>query len=93
LYKDNIMERKKEYITALAINLNQNQTRMTVGDLADNLNLNGIRTSYGTNYKGRRGTFTLIHATYDSLILESRDTEAEILAHTFVNSNGDLAWE
>lgn len=59
---------KKEYIKRLADFLVSNGTTMTGENLADHLNWNNFKTSYNTTYAGSRGTYTLIHATYDWLV-------------------------
>jgi len=55
---------KKEYILKLARFLDDTETTMSVKDLAGLLNWNGFRTSYGDEFKGGRGTYTLVQATY-----------------------------
>lgn len=87
------MSNTKEMITSMANYLSESDTYMSAEELADYLNRNGIRTSYGEEYKGGRGTYTTISATYDYLISQGRDEEAHNVATRFTNDNGEYAWE
>ena len=87
------MEIKKEFIADLANRLIAAGGTMTGQNLVDELNLNGHLTSYGTQYAGGRGVFRLIHATYDSLVAEGRQLEADDVADAFTDAYGHPAWD
>ncbi len=84
---------KKEYIKRLATFLNDNGTIMAANELAEHLNRNNFKTSYGTEYEGGRGTYTLIHATYDWLVANGQQTEADNVAKAFPKPNGNYAFD
>lgn len=84
---------KKEYIRRLGNFLSTNGTTMAINELADHLNRNNFKTSYGTEYEGGRGTYTLIHATYDWLVSIGKQDEANSIAGAFTRSNGEYAYE
>lgn len=88
------MDVKKEYIASLANNLIATNSKMTGDDLVVSLNTNGHLTySNDTYVVGGRGVYTLLHATYDSLVDEKRQPEADNIANAFTNANGDPAWD
>lgn len=88
------MDAKKEYITNLANQLIARNSKMTGEDLAIDLNSAGHRTYYNASYAvGGRGVYTLLHATYDSLVGESRQLEATNVANAFIDANGNPAWD
>ncbi|MBA2224672.1 hypothetical protein [Thermogemmata fonticola] len=60
--------------------------------LAGILNAAGHRTSYGTPYRGRRGTYRLVKATYRRLMQAGRSAEAAMVARTFTRPNGAYAY-
>jgi hypothetical protein len=83
---------KKEYIRRLAHFLTENGTTMAGNELAQHLNRNNFKTSYGTDYEGGRGTYTLLHATYDWLASTGRQQDADKVAYAFPKPNGDYAF-
>jgi hypothetical protein len=83
---------KKEYIRRLADFLVSNGTTMTGENLADHLNWNNFKTSYNTTYTGSRGTYTLIHATYDWLVRQGDQLAADKVAKAFKKPNGSYAY-
>lgn len=83
------MDKKKKFIWQLAKRLSSQNMQMTVRDLARNLNNNNFLTSYGSQYKGGRGTYKLISATYYWLH-QTSPKNAEMLAHVFTNQDGKL---
>ena len=87
------MSNTKETIAKLAHYLNESDTHMSAEELADYLNRNGERTSYGEEYKGGRGTYTTIGATYDYLMDQGREEEAHNVATRFTDDNDEYAWE
>lgn len=88
------MTDKKLYIWKLASFLYSQKMIMSGDELAKHLNRNNILTSYGKEYKGKRGTYKLIKQTwkwvYEDLKLKK---EANIIAKVFVKSNGDYAYK
>lgn len=83
---------KKEYIRRLAIFLVKNNTTMTGENLAEHLNWNEFLTNYGTEYQGGRGTYTLIHATYDWLVSIGEEDDADKVALAFKKPDGTFAY-
>lgn len=86
------MDRKKMYICKLASFLYKQGKVMSGKELADHLNRNGFSTSYGTPYRGGRGTYKLIKQTWKQLRSESRDIDAEYVALAYVKRNGAYAY-
>ncbi len=86
------MDAKKEYISKLANHLVDNGKIMSGPEFADHLNRNGFQTSYGTDYEGKRGTYTLISATYKELTDLGRISDAENVAKAFVKEDGTPAY-
>ncbi len=90
----NDMECKKHHIWELAKSLTGNGAHMSGRELADDLNTNGYLTSYGEAYKGGRGTYSLIRATYHWLDTEQHmSQEADKVAVAFVKPDGTYAYE
>ena len=87
------MDLKKSHIYNLALLLSRSKSTMTVPDLAANLNANGFTTSYGTPYQGARGTYTLLHSTYEVVERVLGKTQAGIIANSFTKPDGEFAWE
>jgi hypothetical protein len=86
------MDSKKLHIYNLAVLLNSSKRKMTVADLAANLNASGYTTSYGTPYLGMRGTYTLLHSTYEVVERVMGRTQAGLIANSFTKPNGEFAW-
>lgn len=83
---------KKEYITQLAKFLVATNTTMTGETLADLLNWNKFKTNYNSEYEGGRGTYTLIHATYDWLVANENQEDADKVALAFKKPDGTYAY-
>ncbi len=83
---------KKEYISKLAHFLISTNTTMNVENLAEHLNWNGFKTNYETEYKGKRGTYTLIHSAYDYYADKKMQNEADEIALAFKKPNGEYAY-
>jgi hypothetical protein len=64
-----------------------------VPDLAPRLTAAGHLTGYGTPYKGGRGTYRLVRATYHRLIRAGLRAEAEMVARAFTRPDGRWAWQ
>ncbi|MDE2813906.1 MAG: hypothetical protein OXM01_12810 [Gemmatimonadota bacterium] len=90
----NDMNKKKLYVWRLASFLYDHQMTMSGEELAAHLNRNKFLTSYGEEYEGTRGTYTLIRNTWrwvnDELGLND---EAEKVARAFVKPEGSYAYE
>ena len=90
----NEMNQKKLYVWELARFPHSHGKTMSGPELADHLNRNKIGTSYGTEYAGERGTYTLIRETWkwpqEELGLED---EAQQVARAFVKADGMYAYE
>lgn len=84
---------KKEYIGHLATALISNSKTMTGESLANHLNEIGFETSYGAEYTGGRGTYTLIHATYDWFVSNGNPSTADKIAKAFVKPDGTFAYD
>lgn len=87
------MNEKKLYLWRLAAFLHQHSMSMSGEELADHLNRNNFLTSYGSEYQGGRGTYTLIRETWrwlnDDLGLPD---EAAHVAIAFVKPDGTHAY-
>lgn len=83
---------KKEYISQLAKFLVSSKTTMTGETLAEILNWNNFKTSYNSEYAGGRGTYTLIHATYDWLVANGKQQDADYVALAFKKPDGTYAY-
>ena len=88
------MNEKKLYIWKLAEFLAQHDMKMSGEELAEHLNRNDFLTSYGTEYAGGRGTYTLIKHTWTWLHNElGLRGEAEKVAKAYVKANGNYAYK
>lgn len=83
----------KEYIRRLAVSLIEKRKNMNGKELAVLLNENGFRTGYNTKYAGERGIYTLIHATYNWLVENDNQADADKVALAFKKPNGKYAYE
>ena len=86
------MNQKKAYIWKLAIFLASNGMIMSGEELAEHFNRNNFLTSYGTEYKGGRGTYKLISETYHWLKDLGLQKEADKIAKVFVKPDGSFAY-
>jgi hypothetical protein len=88
------MNEKKTYIWRLATFLHHHGMTMSGDELADHLNRNEFLTSYGSEYAGGRGTYTLIRKTWEWLEQDlGLPAEAEHVARAFVRPGGGYAYE
>lgn len=85
-------ERRRTFVAEIAKTLVENNSRMYVSDLASLLKLNNIKTKYGADYKGKRGTYTLIQATYNYYCKKNDAQTALNIARAFVKPNGQYAY-
>lgn len=82
----------KEYVRRLGGFLVDNGMTMDVPNLAEHLNWNNLKTGYGTEYSGKRGTYTLIHATYDWLVSIGEQVDADKVAQAFRKPDNTFAY-
>lgn len=89
----NEMNKKKLYIWRLGAFLAENNMVMSGEELAEHLNRNDFLTSYGSRYKGKRGTYTLIKETWKWVHEElGLQKEGDKVAHAFVKPDGSYAY-
>lgn len=85
---------KKIYVWELADFFFQHSTKMSGKELANHLNRNDFKTRAGIEYKGGRGTYTLIRETWKWLHDElGLPDEARKVAKAYVKSDGSYAYE
>ncbi|AGH81272.1 hypothetical protein PCNPT3_06660 [Psychromonas sp. CNPT3] len=87
------MDIKKKYISDLATFLSNQGKVMSGEELAVHLNRNGFRTSYGSKYKGGRGTYKLIKSIWSTHDSAEERNEADNVANAFVKPNGGYAYK
>ena len=88
------MNKKKYYIWQLAAFLQSHEMTMSAEELAAHLNRNKFLTSYGSEFQGGRGTYTLIRQTWEWVKNELQlPDEAEKVARAFVKPDGTYAYE
>ena len=84
---------KYEFIRQMANFLIQHQRTMNAQDLVALLNWNKYHTDYGTKYRGGRGIYKLIHATYDWLVDIECQPEADNVALAYFKPDGSYAYD
>ena len=88
------MNEKKLYIWRLASFLHTHRMTMSADELADHLNRNNFKTSYGTEYEGKRGTYRLIRETWHWVHHDlGLVGEAKGIAEAYVKPDGSHAWD
>lgn len=87
------MDVKKQYISDLATFLSNQSKVMSGEELAVHLNRNGFRTSYGSKYKGGRGTYKLIKGVWSAHDSAGESVEAKNVATAFVKPSGGYAYK
>ena len=88
------MNSKTNFIYGIAIMLSSSKKKtITAHELAKRLNANGFLTGKGTAYKGSRGTYTLIKATYNTVKAFLGKQQADLIATSFTKPNGAFAWD
>jgi hypothetical protein len=86
---------KFTFITWIAEELTKREAFMSVPALAGLLNDRGEETSYGTNYNGGRGTYTLVRSAYHrvkKLGTAEGDAKAHNIAVAFRRPNFEYAY-
>lgn len=88
------MNEKKHYIWQLASFMYNYKMTMSGEELAEHLNRNNFLTSYGTEYQGGRGTYTLIRETWNWIENDLKlPNEAKKVAESYVKPDGSYAYE
>ena len=82
----------KQYVFEIATVLSRAGTTLPASELANIMNQFGRTTTYGSQYSGLRGTYTLIHATYDWLIVNGNEVGADTVARAFTKPDGGYAY-
>ncbi len=89
----NAMNEKKLYIWNLAKFLSDHGKVMSGAELAEHLNRNKFLTGYGAEFRGTRGTYRLIKATYEWVSGDlGLPSEAGPIAKAFVDADGGYAY-
>jgi hypothetical protein len=83
----------KKYIHEIAVVARQANIKIQVADVAAAMNHLGYTTSDGNEYKGQRGSYTLIHATYDWLVAQGKQADADMVAMTYIKPDGSYAYQ
>ncbi len=81
------MNQKREVVKSLAINPIKNG-KTTINDLAKVLNERSLKTTYGNEYKGGRGMYSLIRSTYYWLRENGEEKIAELVVNIYTNNIG-----
>lgn len=61
--------------------------------LAHEVDQRGGRTGYGTQYKGGRGTFTLLRCAYRYFESQGSKSLANLIATSFTKKDGKYPWQ
>ena len=83
---------KKKYVIDLGEFLYDHDTTMSAPELADHLNRNEFKTNYGSEYKGERGTYTLIDNIVDDLTSKGQSKLGDKVARAFTKPDGTYAY-
>lgn len=83
----------KKIISRIANFFNENAMTMNTEQLTSILNWNELKTTYDTEYEGKRGIYRLIHVTYDWLVEQGLDDQADNIATVFRKPDGKYAYE
>jgi len=82
----------KKYVFEVAFLLNHLKLTLPVKDLTDTMNSLGYKTTRNLPYKGLRGSYKLIHATYNWLVSQNRQLDANKVAKAFTKPDGSYAY-
>jgi hypothetical protein len=83
----------KKYIHEVAVAARKEGITIQIANVVEAMNHLGYKTSYGTEYGGGRGSYTLIHATYDWLVSQGKQGDADMVAMTYVKPDGSYAYQ
>lgn len=86
------MNNNNNFVSSLANRLVLAGTKISNIDLANQLNNANLKISYGSLYKGKRGTFRLISTTYWKLDSLGRISDRDNIAKAFTNFKGYYAY-
>ena len=89
---DEKMLDSRTFVGNLAVFLFNNNCKMSGRELADLLNRNGHKTSYGTLYKGGRGVYALIRESYRWFRQNEELEKSDAIAKAFVKEDGTYAY-
>jgi hypothetical protein len=81
------------YVRNRANSARANGHTLRVPELASELNQNGFRTRYGSEYRGGRGPLTVVRLVWGGLQDQELEQEAENVALVFVKADGTYAWQ
>ena len=84
---------KVTYVAFLAGRLAHKHRTMTRAQLAEELNMKGITTQYGTEYVGGRGTARLVARVAQILEADGEYGAAETVALAFTNTDGSYPFK
>lgn len=74
------------------MNFQKKDQTMTSQQLAASLNASGCKTTYDTEYEGKRGTDKLKSATFKECMNEGDVNTADNIASVFTNKDGNTPW-
>lgn len=83
---------RHQLISDIAEECSKNASTMNVTELAQRLNEKGLKTTYGSDYSGGRGTYRLIQSAYWCYERMEEHDKAKHIADSFVNAKGNCAW-
>jgi hypothetical protein len=86
------MNRQKQFVRDLAKLCDCYGLRLLAESLAALLNGAQISTTYGSSYKGKRGTFRLVKQTFRELMRLGQPAEAAMVAGAFTWADGTYAY-
>lgn len=87
------MARFTGLIKEIAKELSNEQKKVTFEQVGNVLNELGIKTTYGTEFSGERGTAKIIHDSYKDLIKQGDMDGAEKITTSFSDKNGNFPWD
>ena len=82
-----MMNERREVVRDLTLNPIKNG-KTTINDLANKLNEKGLKTTFGNEYKGGRGMYSLIRSTYYWLRENGEEETAELVVDIYTNNKG-----
>jgi hypothetical protein len=86
------MREKYLFILGRAVELQDRNQRLTVTDLAAELNAAGFRAGDGKPFAGQRGTYALLSRAYNWCESTLGEKAARIVAFAFTTPDGAHAW-
>lgn len=86
------MARLTETILGIAKTLKNLDQKASFEQLGKSLNDLGVKTSYGTEYSGERGTAKAVQDTYNDLLNKGDMEGADMVATSFTDKDGKYSW-